>query len=250
MALTLFCVGAVVVVMNLRPIAQPVSYHSFAGDKQVFGIPNFWNVSSNLLFVIVGIVGFGRAVARTSHAPAPLDTWCYATLFGSSVLVGIGSMAYHLRPDNNTLVWDRLPMSIAFAAFFSIVLGEHVRNRLGSAVLLPLVGAGILSVWYWHRTESLGRGDLRPYILVQYLPLVLIPLILLLFPRGGEVDRPIWGVLAGYGLAKALELLDRRIFEVTGVVAGHPFKHLVAAAALGLMITAMKQAAQTSEASN
>jgi hypothetical protein len=49
-------------------------------------------------------------------------------------------------------------------------------------VLAALVACGAATVLYWDWTESHGRGDLRPYALVQFLPLLLIPLLLLLFP--------------------------------------------------------------------
>src|SRR6201987_2903758 len=47
----------------LPPIAQAPTYHQFADQRTLLGIPNFWNVVSNLPFVLVGAVGlwqFGR----------------------------------------------------------------------------------------------------------------------------------------------------------------------------------------------
>jgi len=47
----------------LPPIAQDPSYHQFADQRTLLGIPNFWNVVSNLPFVLVGTMGlwqFGR----------------------------------------------------------------------------------------------------------------------------------------------------------------------------------------------
>ena len=39
------------------PIAQPAGYDAFADQRSVWGIPNFWNVVSNLPFLVVGLAG-------------------------------------------------------------------------------------------------------------------------------------------------------------------------------------------------
>src|SRR6516225_2480418 len=36
------------------------TYHQFADQRELFGIPNFWNVISNLPFVAVGAVGLWK----------------------------------------------------------------------------------------------------------------------------------------------------------------------------------------------
>jgi len=42
-------------------IPQDPTYHQFADDRTLLGIPNFWNVVTNIPFVLVGIFGFSRA---------------------------------------------------------------------------------------------------------------------------------------------------------------------------------------------
>jgi hypothetical protein len=44
----------------LPPIHQDQAYHRFADERTLFGVPNFWNVVSNLPFVAVGAVGLRR----------------------------------------------------------------------------------------------------------------------------------------------------------------------------------------------
>ena len=39
------------------PIPQPQDYHQFADRQTLLGIPNFWNVVSNLPFILVGAAG-------------------------------------------------------------------------------------------------------------------------------------------------------------------------------------------------
>ena len=46
-----------------------------------------------------------------------------------------------------------------------------------------LIGLGVLSLVYWNVTEAQGEGDLRYYGLVQFYPIVALPLILWLFPK-------------------------------------------------------------------
>jgi hypothetical protein len=95
--------------------------------------------------------------------------------------------------------------------------------------LLPLLIVGLVSVGYWAWTESHGVGDLRPYAIVQFLPLLMIPVILLTHkPVIGEA-RYFWWMLAFYVLAKLLEYFDADIFAFGYLISGHSLKHVAAA---------------------
>lgn len=123
-------------------------------------------------------------------------------LFGGVALTGIGSAYYHWSPDNATLFWDRLPMTIAFMALLSSVIAERVNLTLGLRLLGPLLVLGMLSTLYWHVGETLGVGDLRPYALVQFGSLIMIPLIAWLFPPRYTGTADLFRVAGWYGLAK------------------------------------------------
>lgn len=250
------------------PIPQDTSYHAFADRRTLMGVPNFWNVVSNLPFLIVGIAGL-RALhkgekwrplqlvipsrgdgAETSLArvtrfvtggPRHPLYLAYATLFAGVILVCFGSAYYHSAPDNNTLTWDRLPMSAAFMAFLAIVIGEWIDPRIGRRSLPILVLMGVSSVVYWHLSESGGRGDLRPYILVQFLPLVLVPLIVLLFPAPLSPRKHIWALVGAYIAAKVFEVLDERVFSALGLLSGHTLKHLTVAAGVYSALLSLTQ---------
>ena len=99
-------------------------------------------------------------------------------------------------------------------------------------LLLPLLVAGIASVCYWHYTEARGMGDLRPYALVQFLPMLLIPLILLMFKPAFTSGWGYWLLMLGYVLAKILEHFDAGVYAVLSFLSGHSLKHV--AAALGV----------------
>ncbi len=192
-------------------------------------MPNGWDVLSNLPFLLVGLLGlFSLCRGRAPGCLSALRP-AYICFFAGTALVGLGSAYYHLAPTNETLVWDRLPMTVAFMAFFSIVVGEHLGANKGARLLVPLLIVGGLSVVYWALTERAGHGDLRPYIFVQFVPLLLVPVILLLFPSALSGSGYFWGVLAAYGVAKALEHWDVPIFHALGGLSGHTLKHLAAA---------------------
>jgi len=208
-------------------IAQDETYHHFADARTIAGIPNFWNVVSNLPFALVGIYGLlmTRRLASRSFWPG------YVVFSLSVVGVCLGSAYYHYSPSTPALVWDRLPMSLAFMAVFALVLGERVNPALGRALLGPLLFLGAASVLYWAWTESRGIGDLRPYALVQFLPFVLIALMLLIYPGSRASATWIWWAVLLYVLAKLAEYFDWPIYRVVGL-SGHTFKHLLSATAV------------------
>ena len=52
-------------------------------------------------------------------------------LFSGIFLTGFGSSYYHLNPNDNTLFWDRLPMTFCFAAILAAVVEERVEFKGG-----------------------------------------------------------------------------------------------------------------------
>jgi hypothetical protein len=98
-----------------------------------------------------------------------------------------------------------------------------------------------VSVFYWHITELNGRGDLRLYALVQFLPMILIPVILWLFKDDGERNKYYWGMIAAYALSKAAEFFDAGLYDMLGVISGHTVKHLLAAVAPYIFYRALRQ---------
>jgi hypothetical protein len=83
----------------------------------------------------------------------------------------------------------------------------------------------------WRSSELGGTGDLRLYGLVQFVPLVLIPLALLLYPRRWIPGADVAAVAGWYALSKVFEALDAAIFAWGGLVSGHTLKHLAAGTA-------------------
>ncbi|MEO8224507.1 MAG: ceramidase domain-containing protein, partial [Gammaproteobacteria bacterium] len=234
---------ALAVTISLPPIPQDSAYHTFADRTGLFAIPNFWNVASNIPFVLVGAFGLR---ALPSLRPG-LNLSSYLVFCIGVCLVGAGSAWYHYAPNNHTLVWDRLPMTIAFMGLFSMVIEDRISTRLGRVLLWPLVVAGVVAVLYWDWTELQGRGDLRPYGLVQFLPMLLMPLMLISGKGGRLRARWLWATLGTYVLAKLAEHFDGAIYAINGLVSGHSIKHLLGALAVLWAIRAMHEPRMSAE---
>ena len=215
------------------PIAQPAAYHLFADTRAWLGVPNAADVLSNLPFALVGLWGL-RALVRVARGWPTRRAW--AMLCIALVATAAGSAWYHWVPDDQRLVLDRIPIAWACAA----VLAAFCSERLGwSAAARPpllaaaLVGATLSVLWWWW-TGREGVGDLRAYLVVQGLPMLVVPTALLLgAPRRSDrvaPDSAWWGVLLAYALAKAAEIADQAVFAATGALSGHTLKHLLAAA--------------------
>jgi hypothetical protein len=240
----------VVFFLLTAPIAQDPAYHQFADDRTLLGVSNFWNVMSNLPFMVIGLWGMLTVFRHHDRVCLPGLELAYIVFFTGVFLTAFGSGYYHLDPMNDPLVWDRLPMTIGFAGLFSIILGEFVSKRVGRAILIPLLLVGIASVEYWAYTEAAGHGDLRPYAIVQFLPMMLIPIILLTYKPAIGSSRYFWLMLLFYVLAKVFEQMDEFLFAAGGIISGHSLKHLLAAMTPATMLYALMQRKQIPRAAN
>jgi hypothetical protein len=226
------------------PIPQDPAYHQFADTRSWLGIPNFFNVVSNLGFALVGVLGLVTLIRKPSLFHIPGDARPYLVFFTGVTLIGLGSAFYHWSPSNGSLLWDRFPMSVAFMALAAAIVADRIHRRAGNGWLLVLlVSLGIGSLLYWYVTELQGRGDLRLYAFVQFYPVVMLLAIIWLFPDSRyTAGRYIGWVFVWYGLAKLLEHNDAAVFSLLGeTVSGHTLKHL-AAAGSALVVLRMLQA--------
>lgn len=226
--LLIISIAGIAIVFLRPPISQDQEFHRFADDRMIAGIPNFWNVASNILFLIVGILGMNLMIRNKAGLIHQRMKAINLVFFAGILLTCFGSCYYHLYPSNTTLVWDRLPMTISFMAFFSVIIATYMNERTGKSLLLPLLLTGFFSVYYWNYTEQRGHGDLRLYFVIQFLPMLLIPLIVLLFKRPGAPVKHTWLVLFAYLVAKILEAADYPVFEAGHIISGHSLKHLAA----------------------
>jgi hypothetical protein len=156
--------------------------------------------------------------------------------FAGVAFISAGSAWYHLNPNNDTLVWDRLPMSIGFMGLLVALLAEYVNERLGGFLLLPAILAGFSSVIYWHWYD-----DLRFYVWIQFMPLLVVPILMVLFRPRYTHQWLLPVALAFYMFSKLAEAYDPEIFAYTqGYVGGHTLKHLLAALACYVVLLMLK----------
>ncbi|SEL09836.1 Ceramidase [Nitrosovibrio tenuis] len=226
--------GMVLIAAMVPPIPQPPEYHQFADRRSYFGIPNFFNVTSNLAFLFVGIAGLSFLLwsclsSRYNSFIELRERWPYLILFLSVAVTGIGSAYYHLAPDNSRLVWDRLPIAVAIMALLSAALTERVGLRVGLRLLPMLVAMGAVSVTHWYWSEQQGAGNLNFYIVVQFYSILLIVLLAMFFPSQYTRGADIYLVFAWYGAAKLAEVADREIYDLGHLISGHTAKHVLAA---------------------
>jgi len=213
---------------------QPMSYHTFADCRAIWSIPNFFNVLSNVPFLIGGAMGLaviwrggGNFVDRREQLP-------YLIFFLGAALTSAGSAYYHLLPDNPRLVWDRLPMTLGFAGLVSAALMERTDARLGLRALWPLLIVGAGTVLYWYATERMNSGNVIPYGAYQGWSILVIVLLIALYPapRYSHGGLLVWAAV-WYALAKVFETFDLGVYRLTGfLLSGHTVKHLLAAGAV------------------
>lgn len=239
-AVAVAVLGAMALWLLMPVVRQPSGYHAFADARSLLGIPNAADVLSNLGFVAVGLLGLARLQSTPRSLPPAVRVGLHVFFIGL-FLTGFASAYYHWAPTDDTLVVDRLAMTIVFAGVFGAMLGERISGRSGFAVLLLMLVVGPASVFHWQAT-----GDLSLYAVVQFGGMIAMLLLLSLTPRGGD-PFPWWALLAWYAVSKVAEAGDVLVWNATReVVAGHALKH-VAAAAGGLVIAnALRRAPRAS----
>ena len=100
--------GIVLAAVIMQPIPQPIEYHQFVDQRIYFGIPNFFDVTSNVFLLFVGLAGLvfllrpqellvHRAFIELS------ERWPYLIIFSCAIIACFSSIYYHLEPDNTRL---------------------------------------------------------------------------------------------------------------------------------------------------
>ena len=222
--------GAAALVIH-GPIRQLANYHDFADERVLFGIPHGGDVVSNVGFAVVA--GWGLWLLPRVHDAGRLG---YGIFLVSLLLSSIGSSFYHWAPDNSRLVWDRLPIALACAGLLAAVRAESKPGSNAAVWTVCLVLAAFASVWWWHVTDRAGQDDLRPYLLLQGLPLVLVPLWQSQAAAPAAERLAVGAAIAMYVAAKLAELNDHLLYLHLGVMSGHTLKHLFATMASAALV--------------
>ena len=214
------------------PIAQDPAYHDYGDQRVILGIPYFWNVMSNLPMFFIGLYGLFQCKQNWSRRPEGVARWIPLVLSGGIFITCFGSAYYHWMPSNATLLWDRLPMTLMFMSLFALLIFDFLGEKHGHLTFWMAVPLGVASVLYWHYTEAAGQGDLRPYALVQFFPILAATFLMLFFPGKVPYVRYMVLLLLWYLVAKLCEHFDKPIYELLGFWSGHTLKHFFGAVGL------------------
>lgn len=209
------------VLFFIPPIHQDPNYHAFHGPQGPWsGI-----VWSNLPFALAGLAGLYHWLKADWKPYSDKAPWLLICLSGP--LIAAGSAWYHLNPNNAALVWDRLPMTLAFMPLLAALFAPNLT--------IPLTIAGAATVIYWQQS-----GDLRPYVMAQFFPMLVIPLKLLSRTLPYTQTHRLWQMIGLYVLAKVAEHFDEALLAVTNL-SGHTWKHCLAALALYLPLRMLSE---------
>lgn len=241
-------ISLAIFLFSKAPIAQTNHYHNFA-DERLFFIPNAQNVLSNLIFILAG---YYAAISVSFEKFSYRDKLFLITFVVGVFFTGFGSMYYHLIPNTVTLFWDRLPMTVGFASFTYWLLSKSALKKLNSsitelALFLTYLIAAIGTTVYWSYTESMGRGDLRPYFFIQFFSILCALVVVLTYKTNSYPRVGCFWLFLCYVLAKVTEGLDEKIYSALfQVTSGHALKHIIAGIGCLLFLHYLNKWSQTS----
>lgn len=223
----LLCLSAAFILLAciLPPELQPQSFHHFADTRTWLHIPNAGNVLSNLSFLLIAVYGLSSVKSfGNKHCQQ-----AYITAFAGLLLTAFGSAYYHWSPDNNSLIWDRLPMTLTFTPLLAAIIAERIQPT-SNLILIVCVCLGMASVIYLNYS-----GNIIPYFIAQYGCIALLLITTLLFPA--KRDRWLYFACIAYGIAIVCDRSDTAVFQITQqTVSGHTIKHIIAATSFYFII--------------
>lgn len=231
-----------IALLSYGPIPQPQSYHQYADQRTWLNIPHYQNVLTNGFILISGLWGliFVRKYSG-SRFNGSIESILWVLFFLAIILVAIFSTYYHWEPNDKRLAMDRLPMTIATASFFSIIIAERVGKKPAMIIAPIVIILGGMSVIYWILTEMHGQGDLRWYLFMQSYPIIAIPWICGMYPQHRPGTYNLYLAIGWYIMSKITEYYDRPIFSLTDqLVSGHALKHMLTALAIVFLIQYLK----------
>ena len=189
-------------ILNKIPLSK--GYHNFADKRTYLGIPNFFNVISNIAILIPAIYLITKQKKNSLLSNL---------LIIHIILLAIASTYYHLNPSDDTIFWDI--MMIATTSIIVLIMFTNYTDFKG--LLLYLLG--IFSIIYWKY-----EGDLRPYISI----LIGVPLyIIIKYYKNISLRNYIYIIIIANILLRLSEHHDHTIYKITNnQISGHTLKHI------------------------
>ncbi|XP_010453247.1 PREDICTED: uncharacterized protein LOC104735201 [Camelina sativa] len=222
------------IIMFITP-KVPLRHHLFADKRNFMGVPNTLNVITNFPFLIIGVLGFVLCLGGSFfNISLKGEIWGWTLFYAGIASFAFGSAFYHLKPDDNRIVWDTLPILIAYSSLFSSFLVERAGETVGLSCLALLLFTSFLSVAY-----ARVFNDLRLCMTFQLIPCLVIPVMTVLLPPKYTHSRFWLWATAAYAIAKIEGLADHKIYNANRyIISGHSLGHLCSAVAT-LLLTIM-----------
>ncbi|CAL9230011.1 unnamed protein product [Arabidopsis halleri] len=210
-------------------------HHIFADKRNFMGVPNTLNVMTNFPFLIIGVLGFVLCIGGSFfNISLKGEIWGWTLFYAGIASLAFGSAFYHLKPDDNRIVWDTLPILIAYSSLFSSFLVERAGEIVGLCCLIVLLFISLFSIAY-----ARVFNDLRLCMTFQLIPCLAIPVMTVLLPPKYSHSRFWLWATAAYTIARIEGLADSKIYNANRyIISGHSLEHLCSAAAT-LLLTIM-----------
>ena len=206
-------------------ITQYDSYHDFADQSVVMGLPHAWDIFSNVPFAIVGFWGLWVMRGRSSVEGSTTAYDMLKLFFYGLITTSFCSSFYHLNPDNASVFLDRLGMTVAFAGILALAIAVCVSDRAGKMSSYLILFLGPVCLWVWQQTDNL-----LAWSVLQAGGMLVIVGLALLTNVNRKLRIALICAIGWYFLSKLCELGDHTIYEWTfGLMPGHSLKHIVAA---------------------
>jgi hypothetical protein len=230
--LMLFAAMAVALAAGLLawgPVMLAPDAQRYAHTRGLVSVANFMSMLAGLAMLLASLWAW-RAVRRSRWTPSVQRPW--SCFFACASLSGaIGTV--HALPVGNAS--PAFMHALAVGGFSLMLLGflaERVDARFGSwqACLGAIFAASVATGAWWIDASAQGEGDVRALLLLEILPLLLLPAGALDL-RGRHTRAADWMlVLCIYAVARICGLADGAILEWAGWIRGHAVSQIATAA--------------------
>ena len=214
------------------PLPVAAATHQYADARAWLGVPNSANVLINLPTFWLAV--WGWCATRTSPWPPQWRLpWQWFHLF--VMAAALSSAMYHAAPSDDLFVVSHTCMAGAFVMLSLGLLVERVGVRFGSVGICTCATlvVALIGVWTAGLGQPGGAIDLRPLLLLELMPVLLIPAGVLRMPGLHGRNSGWLLALVLYASSRLLEWADAAIFQATACISGHTLMHAVMTLVVG-----------------
>ncbi|XP_020593472.1 uncharacterized protein LOC110033745 isoform X1 [Phalaenopsis equestris] len=224
--LHLCCVATLIGLILL--VATPTIPHSptqhiFADMRNFLGVPNTLNVLTTYPYLFFGVPGLVFCLSGSCFGISLKgELWGWVLFYAGTAAAAFGSAYYHLKPDDDRIIWERLPMMISTISLLSNLVIERLDERVGISCLISLLMLVFVSA-----TIERTFDDLRLCIIFHFIPCIAIPVLVFLFPPK-YTHSTYWFWATGFYLLSRFEsVADMKVYSIDRyIISGHSLEHL------------------------